>query len=122
MLTELGAEMPVILIFPPVITHFMEIRLARPCLEDPSRYIAECHIGKKLDIEKLCEILRKTDTKELKCSIKLGVARFELGERSVMLYRSGRVDIRRIRSEREACEVMEKIISMVKDAFSDISS
>ncbi len=100
----------------------MEIRLSRPCVEDPSMYIAECHLGKRLVMEKLCDILREIFAKELKCSIKLGVARFELEGRSVMLYQSGRVDIRRIRNTAEAQNVMELVMSMVKDAFSDISS
>ena len=100
----------------------MDIRLSRPCVEDPSRYIAECHLGKKLAMEKLCELLRNVGAKELKCSIKLGVARFLLEGRSVMLYQSGRVDIRRIQNTDEARDVLEEIRAMVKDAFSDISS
>lgn len=100
----------------------MDIRLSRPCIDDPSRYIAECHLGKRLDMEKLCEVLRCAGAKELKCSVKLGVARFELEGRSVMLYQSGRVDIRKIKNTDEAQNVMVLIISMVKDALSDISS
>lgn len=100
----------------------MEIRLSRPCVEDPSRYIAECHLGKRLVMEKLCEVLRRAGVVELKCSIRLGVARFELEGRSVMLYQSGRVDIRRIRNTGEAQVILEQIISLVKEAFSDISS
>ncbi len=100
----------------------MDIRLSRPCIEDPSRYIAECHLGKKLVMEKLCDVLRNAGAKELKCSIRLGVARFELEGRSVMLYQSGRVDIRRIRDTDEARDVLEEIRAMVKDAFSDTSS
>lgn len=73
-------------------------------------------------MEKLCEVLRCAGAKELKCSIKLGVARFELEGRSVMLYQSGRVDIRRISNVSEAQGVMEQITSMVKEAFSDKSS
>lgn len=53
-------------------------------------------------MEKLCDVLRRTGVKELKCSIRLGVARFELEGRSVMLYQSGRVDIRRIQNTGEA--------------------
>lgn len=100
----------------------MDIRLSRPCIEDPTRYIAECHLGKKLIMEKLCDVLRLANVKELKCSIKLGVARFELEGRSVMLYQSGRVDIRRIQNTDEAEHVLEQIIALVKDALSDISS
>ncbi len=73
-------------------------------------------------MEKLCDVLRNIGVKELKCSIRLGVARFELEGRSVMLYQSGRVDIRRIQNTDEARDILEQIISMVKDAFSDISS
>lgn len=100
----------------------MEIRLSRPCVDDPSRYIAECNIGKRVDIEKLCEALRGADVKELKCSIKLGVARFELDERSVMIYQSGRVDIRRIKTTLEAQGVLMQILILAKGAIIDISS
>ncbi len=100
----------------------MNIRLSRPCIEDPTRYIAECHLGKRVVMDKLCDILRNKEAKELKCSIRLGVARFELDGRSVMIYQSGRVDIRRIQSMGEAGEVMGQIMYMVKDALSDISS
>ncbi len=100
----------------------MDIRLSRPCIEDPTRYIAECNLGKKVSIEKLCDILHSAGAKELKCSARLGVARFEFDGRNVMIYQSGRVDIRRIQSIDEARGVMEQIIYVVKDALSDRSS
>ena len=73
-------------------------------------------------IEKLCDILNDVGAKGLKCSVKLGVARFELEDRSVMIYSSGRVDIRKILNTDEAIDVMEKITDLVKEALSDISS
>lgn len=100
----------------------MDVRLSRPCVEDPTRYIAECHLGSKLVMEKLCQVLRNIGAKDLKCSEKLGVARFELEGRSVMIYRSGRVDIRRIQTTHEAADVMGDILLMVKDALTDTSS
>ena len=100
----------------------MNIRLSRPCVDDPTRYIAECHLGKRLVMEKLCDILRQIGAKDLKCSLNLGVARFELEEKSVMLYQSGRVDIRKIRNTEEARIFLEKIFSIVREALSDISS
>ncbi|HLB69447.1 MAG: hypothetical protein OIN88_07430 [Candidatus Methanoperedens sp.] len=99
----------------------MEIRLSRPCVEDTTRFIAECHLGKRVMIEKLCDILRSIDAKELRCSVRLGVARFEHEGRSVMIYQSGRVDIRKIQSTDEARDVMGEIADMVKEALSDIS-
>ncbi|MCX9082978.1 MAG: hypothetical protein OIN83_12370 [Candidatus Methanoperedens sp.] len=100
----------------------MDIRLSRPCVDDPTRFIAECHLGKRLVMEKLCDILREIGAKDLKCSLNLGVARFELEEKSVMVYQSGRVDIRKIRNTEEARIFLEKIFSMVSEALSDISS
>jgi len=100
----------------------MDIRLSRPCVDDPTRFIAECHFGKRVLIEKLCELLRSLGVKGLRCSVKLGVARFELEDRSVMIYSSGRVDIRKIKNTDEASVVMEEITDLVKEALSDISS
>jgi ArsR family metal-binding transcriptional regulator len=107
---------------PKINNTLMDIRLSRPCVDDPTRYIAECHFGKRVLIEKLCELLRSAGVKGLRCSVKLGVARFELEERSVMIYSSGRVDIRKIRNTDEAKAMMGKITDMVKEALSDISS
>ncbi len=70
----------------------------------------------------MCDLLRRAMAKGLKCSVKLGVARFELEERSVMIYGSGRVDIRKIRNTDEAREVMLKITEIAKGAFTDKSS
>lgn len=100
----------------------MDILLSRPCIEDPSLYIAECHLGKKVDIEKVCGFLRDVGAFDLKCSVKLGVVRFLLEGRSVMIYRSGRVDIRKIKSTGEAEIVMKKIMGTIKDSLIDISS
>ncbi len=100
----------------------MDIRLSRPCVDDPTRFIAECHFGKRVIIEKLCALLRSAGAKGLRCSEKLGVARFELEDRSVMIYGSGRVDIRRIRNTDEARAVMGQLADMIKEALSDTSS
>ncbi len=102
--------------------NIMDIRLSRPCIEDPTRYIAECHLGEKVRMEKLCDILRSMGAKDLKCSIKLGVARFELEGRSVMIYQSGRVDIRRIKTADEARKVMGQIMRMIQGALNGTSS
>ena len=99
----------------------MDIRLSRPCVEDPTLYIAECNFGKRVVIEKLCDLLRGIGATGLRCSVKLGVARFELENRSVMIYGSGRVDIRRISNTGEATAVMEELTEMIKDALSDTS-
>ncbi|MCL7410310.1 MAG: hypothetical protein P1P69_07965 [Methanosarcinaceae archaeon] len=99
------------------------IQLARPCVDEPGKYIAESQYPKGFLMDVLCSILQnnvlETKILELKCSERLGVARFELGGNTILLYRNGRIDIRRAADVADARLVMEKIEKMVKDAFTD---
>ena len=71
----------------------------------------------------ICNILQtnleKGNILKLKCSERLGVARFELDGKTILLYRIGRIDIRRTTDIANARLVMEKIEKMVKSAFND---
>ncbi len=95
----------------------MEIRLARPCIDDPSRYIAESRFPQGFDMALLCAHLRKCVMSDLKCSESLGVARFELDDKQVMLYRNGRVDIRRTIDVADARLFLKKVEDIVACAF-----
>lgn len=96
-----------------------EIFLARPCVEDPSLFIAESSFGRSLDMELVCRILENLDVPEMRCSTRLGVARFRLGDKQVMVYRKGRIDIRRVTDVEDAADTMRQVESMLGDAFSD---
>ncbi len=97
----------------------MEIKLARPCLEDPGRYIAESNIGYRISMEKACSFLSGAGTciSNLKCSIRLGVIRFELDDRSIMIYRNGRMDIRRVSTVDEAGKIVKQVIRLIQPAL-----
>ena len=99
------------------------IQLARPCVDEPGKYIAESQYPNGFMMDVLCTILQnkvlETNILGLKCSERLGVARFELGGNTILLYRNGRIDIRRAADVADARLVMEKIKRMVKDAFTD---
>lgn len=97
----------------------MIIKLARPCIEDPARYVAEAALGRCLHIEKACFILRSLGFSGLKCSTSLGVARFELDGRAIMIYQSGRIDIRRVRDIKEASMIVEQVREIISSAFYD---
>jgi len=99
----------------------MDIRLSRPALTTDSFY-SRMPFRKAGRHGQVVRYLKGVGAKGLKCSVKLGVARFELEDRSVMIYSSGRVDIRKILNTDEARAVMEKITDLVKEALSDISS
>lgn len=95
----------------------MDIRLARPCVDDPTRYIAESRFPQGFDMALLCAHLRKCGLTDLKCSESLGVARFELDDKQVMLYRNGRVDIRRTIDVDDARQFLKKLETIVACAF-----
>lgn len=99
------------------------IQLARPCVDEPGKYIAESQYPNGFLMDMLSTILHNNvkDAKilELKCSERLGVARFELGGNTILLYRNGRIDIRRAVDVADARNIMKKIELMVKEAFTD---
>ena len=99
------------------------IQLARPCVDEPGKYIAESQYPSGFMMDVLCSILQNKlqegEIFELKCSERLGVARFDLGGKTILLYRNGRVDMRRTANVADARLVMEKIEKMVKEAFID---
>ena len=99
------------------------IQLARPCVDEPGKYIAESQYSNGFLMDVLCSILQnnvqESKISELKCSERLGVARFDLGGNIILLYRNGRIDIRRATDVADARLVMEKVENMVKDAFID---
>jgi ArsR family metal-binding transcriptional regulator len=96
-----------------------EIVLDRPCVEDPSDFIAESNFGHDLDMEIVCRILDELDVPERRCSIRLGVARFRLDDWQVMVYRKGRIDVRRVTDVDNAADAMSRVESIVSLAFQD---
>ncbi|MDI6888652.1 MAG: hypothetical protein QMC78_03000 [Methanocellales archaeon] len=94
----------------------MGIKISRPCSEDPNEFIAEGSFGRSFSMRRLCSLLKKHVT-DLKCSESLGVAKFEMDGRTVMLYRNGRIDIRRVKDLRDAKAIMTKIREMTNPAF-----
>lgn len=96
-----------------------DIQLARPCIDDPGLFIAESSFGHALAMEIVCSILNELDVPEMRCSARLGVARFRLDDWHVMIYRNGRIDIRRIASIDDAAMVIDIAEKMLQKAFLD---
>jgi ArsR family metal-binding transcriptional regulator len=94
-----------------------KIRLARPCVDDPKKYVAESHLGCEVDIERLCRVLETLPVRDVRCSPRLGVARFEFDERSVMIYQNGRVDLRRTTSAEDAEDTIERVVELIGECF-----
>lgn len=94
-----------------------KIHLARPCIEDPRLFIAESSFGRGIDMEMACSILKELGVKEMRCSSRLGVARFRLDDRQVMIYRNGRIDVRRVLNVDDAAIAIDQVESMLENAF-----
>ncbi|HUV81689.1 MAG TPA: hypothetical protein VMW53_01235 [archaeon] len=96
-----------------------EIYLARPCIEDPKLFIAESNFGRGLDMEIVCTILAELAVPEMHCSTRLGVARFRLDDWQIMIYRKGRIDIRRVSNIDDASRAIDQSEKILQNAFID---
>jgi len=91
------------------------IVITRPCTDVPGRFIAESTFGRKLNMDKLCALVKSIDG--AKCSESLGVAKFDYKDRTLILYRSGRVDLRKVADAEDADATMRELESIFHDAF-----
>lgn len=89
--------------------------ITRPCVDTPNRFIAESSFGRRLDMPATCAKVRSISG--AKCSESLGVARFDYGDWTIILYRSGRVDLRKIRDEADAKAAMGELERVLAGAF-----
>jgi len=92
-----------------------QIAITRPCRDAPGRFTAESSYGRRLAMAAVCAAIR--DFPEAKCSESLGVAKFDYGEHTIILYRSGRIDLRRVRDVEHARAVMGALEQVIRGAF-----
>jgi len=92
-----------------------DIVITRPCTDAPGKFIAESSFGHKFDMGRLCNLVKSIEG--AKCSESLGVAKFDYEDRTYILYRSGRIDLRKVRDAADAAEAMKEIEARLRDAF-----
>ncbi len=92
-----------------------DIVITRPCTDAPGRFIAESTFGRKFDMGRLCAAVKAVDGS--KCSESLGVAKFDYKDHTLILYRSGRIDLRKIAGEADARAIMAELEKMLGPAF-----
>jgi ArsR family metal-binding transcriptional regulator len=88
-------------------------KAVRPCVG--GGLVVEAHFDKAFSMQALCRLLQGI----AQCSEKLGVARLFHKGCSLTLYKSGRVDVHRVKSENEAIQLIDDIKSMIEGAFVD---
>jgi ArsR family metal-binding transcriptional regulator len=89
--------------------------ITRPCVDTPNRFIAESSFGRMLNMPAICTAVREIPG--AKCSESLGVAKFDYKDWTIILYRSGRVDLRKIRDEADVRTAMSELERMLAGAF-----
>jgi ArsR family metal-binding transcriptional regulator len=92
-----------------------QIAIARPCRDAPGRFTAESSYGRRLDMAAICAAMGSFP--QAKCSESLGVAKFDYAEHTVILYRSGRIDLRRVKDLADAQAVMAELERTLAGAF-----
>jgi len=92
-----------------------EVVITRPCTDAPGRFIAESAFGRKFNMGRLCAIVKTIDG--AKCSESLGVARFDYGDKTLILYRSGRIDLRKVKDAGEARAAIAELEALLGKAF-----
>lgn len=91
------------------------IVITKPCTDAPGRFIAESTFGRRFNMGKLCSLVKAIDG--AKCSESLGVARFDYKDKTLILYRSGRIDLRKMKDIEDARTTMEELGSVLAGAF-----
>ena len=91
------------------------IVITKPCTDAPKKFIAESSFGRKFRMDRLCGLLKTMDG--ARCSESLGVAKFDFKDKTLILYRSGRVDLRKIADRDEAQATMDELAAMLTEAF-----
>jgi len=71
--------------------------------------------GRKFAMDKLCELVKPFDG--AKCSESLGVAKFDYKDKTLILYKSGRIDFRKVKDAEDARVVMKELEAMLEEAF-----
>jgi ArsR family metal-binding transcriptional regulator len=92
-----------------------DIVITKPCTDAPGRFIAESSFGRKFSMDRLCSLVKAIEG--AKCSESLGVAKFDFKDRTLILYRSGRIDLRKIKDADDARAAMEELEAMLRAAF-----
>jgi hypothetical protein len=92
-----------------------------PCITDAAKVAAEAKFASSLestadlkygfyDQVELCKILNITDFfREVRCSPSLGIGRFNLDSKTVLVYKDGRINIRQARDKEDAIHTIRRV-------------
>jgi len=92
-----------------------------PCITDAAKVAAEARFASSLekatvlkygfyDQVEICKILNLIDFfREVRCSPSLGIGRFNLGDRTVLVYKDGRINVRQAEDKEDAIHTIRQV-------------
>ncbi len=87
----------------------------KPCITEKDRIMANTTLDINLDFERMCDML-KTEFKDVVCSQKLGIVKINWKGKTILIFKSGKVSIRKAESEDDAIKTLETVSKTLKVA------
>jgi len=84
-----------------------DIRIVRPCADDPDFNTAHADLKAELDMDAVCDMMENDGNARV--SRVLGVVKFDVEGSDITVYRNGRVDMRKVRDMDHARRLMETL-------------
>ncbi|MBU1135205.1 MAG: hypothetical protein KKG13_01660 [Nanoarchaeota archaeon] len=89
-----------------------ELNFIKPCITERKKVLAEVKLRRGFKPEVLCDIMSKSKlAKHTKCSEDLGIARIEWEGKTILVFASGEINIRRADDKEDAL----KTANFIKD-------
>lgn len=80
----------------------------KPCITEKDRIIASAILDMKLDFDRICDLL-KTEFRNVICSPKLGLVKINWEGKTILIFKSGKISIRKAENEDDAIRTLEKV-------------
>ena len=85
---------------------------SKPCMTEDGKIIATARLGKHIEISRSYELLRAKFA-DAKCSEKLGIIKINYMGKTVMVFRNGKISIRKAEDENDAIETIKKVTEVL---------
>lgn len=86
----------------------------KPCVSDRGKKTAEAFIKLKIDIDRFYKSI-KNIFNDVKYSKELGLIKINSGRETIFIFDSGKVIVRKAKSERDVIEIIETLVKTIKN-------
>jgi len=80
----------------------------KPCITEKDRIIASAALDMKPGFDKMCTLL-KAEFQNITCSQKLGLVKINWNKKTIIIFKSGKISIRKAEDEDDAIKAIHKV-------------